>query len=54
MRCLLCSENFDEKSSQKLLHHYITFHKIDENNWFFKNLFTLKKKFKNIAEMLEV
>ena len=52
MRCLLCSEKFDEKSNQNLLQHYIGFHKIDENNWFFKNLFALKKNSKILQKCL--
>ena len=40
MKCLLCSSTFkDEKS---LLEHYISLHKIDKSNWFFKNLFNIK------------
>ena len=37
MKCLLCSSKFDDEKG--LLEHYISFHKIDESNWFFKNLF---------------
>ena len=40
MKCLLCSLSFtDEK---ELFEHYTSFHKIDESNWFFKNLFNIK------------
>ena len=52
MKCLLCSEKFDEKNSKDLLKHYISFHKIDENNWFFKNLSTLKKNSKILQKCL--
>ena len=44
MKCLLCSLKFDDE--KELLNHYISFHKIDESNWFFKNLFNLKKNSK--------
>ena len=40
MKCLLCSSKFDDEKG--LLEHYISFHKIDESNWFFKNLFGFK------------
>ena len=40
MRCLLCSLTFEDEKG--LLEHYISFHKIDESNWFFKNLFNIK------------
>ena len=40
MKCLLCSFKFEDEKG--LLEHYISFHKIDESNWFFKNLFCIK------------
>ena len=40
MKCLLCSSKFEDEKG--LLEHYILFHKIDESNWFFKNLFGIK------------
>ena len=40
MKCLLCSSKFEDKKG--LLEHYVSFHKIDESNWFFKNLFGIK------------
>ena len=40
MKCLLCSLTFEDEKG--LLEHYISFHKIDESNWFFKNLFNIK------------
>ena len=36
MKCLLCSSQFDDK--KKLIEHYISYHNIDENNYFFKCL----------------
>ena len=40
MKCLLCSLTFEDEKG--LLERYISFHKIDESNWFFKNLFNIK------------
>ena len=42
MKCFLCSLKFDDKS--KLIEHYINYHNIDENNYFFKQLINLKNK----------
>ena len=42
MKCFLCSSKFDDKS--KLIEHYINYHNIDENNYFFKQLINLKNK----------
>ena len=50
MKCLLCSLNFDDEKG--LLNHYISFHKIDESNWFFKNLFSVKKNSKILKKCL--
>ena len=41
MKCLLCTPQFEEKSV--LVKHYITDHKINTANWFFKVLFKEKK-----------
>ena len=48
MKCLISDFNsMDDdkvktakKALQKLKHHYISFHLIDENNYYFKGLFT--------------
>ena len=40
MKCLLCSSTFEGEKG--LLGNYISFHKIGESNWFFKNLFNIK------------
>ena len=40
MKCLLCSSTFEGEKG--LLGNYISFHKIDESNWFFKNLLNIK------------
>ena len=40
MKWLLCSSTFEDEKG--LLEHYISFHKIDESDWFFKNLFGIK------------
>ena len=40
MKCLLCSSKFEDK--KELSEHYLSFHKIDESNWFFKNVFGIK------------
>ena len=40
MKCLLCSSKFEDDKG--LLEHYLSFHKIDDSNWFFKNLFGIK------------
>ena len=37
MKCLLCSSKFQDQ--QKLIDHYLTYHNVDQNNWFFKKLF---------------
>ena len=38
MKCLCCGEVFHDQSLLK--EHYVTFHNVDENNYFFKKLFT--------------
>ena len=50
MKCLLCSLKFDDEKG--LLNHNISFHKIDESNWFFKNLFNVKKNSKILKKCL--
>ena len=40
MKCLLCSATFDK--DEDLIEHYVSYHKIDPNN-FFKNLFNQVK-----------
>ena len=50
MKCLLCS--FNNADENKLLDHYISFHKIDEKNSFFKNLFSIKKNSKILKKCL--
>ena len=42
MKCLLCSSQF--KDQKDLLDLYLSYHNIDENNWFFQNLFQTKNK----------
>ena len=42
MKCLLCSSKF--KDEKELLDHYLSYHNIDENNWFFQKLFQAKNK----------
>ena len=42
MKCLLCSSKFENKND--LMNHYILYHNIDENNWFFQKLFQIKDK----------
>ena len=42
MKCLLCSSNFENQ--EDLLNHYISYHNVDENNWFFQKLFQVKNK----------
>ena len=37
MKCLLCSSKF--KNQRELLDHYLSYHNIDENNWFFQKRF---------------
>ena len=41
MKCLLCTRQFEEKNLS--VKHYITDHKINTANWFFKVLFKEKK-----------
>ena len=40
-KCLLCSSVF--KNQKELLDHYISYHNVDENNWFFQKLFQTNK-----------
>ena len=42
MKCLLCSSNFQDK--QKPIEYYLTYHNVDQNNWFFKKLFIKDNK----------
>ena len=42
MKCLLCSASFD--NDEKLIEHYVEYHKVDRNNRFFQKLFQLTKK----------
>ena len=42
MKCLLCSASFD--SDERLIEHYIEYHKVDRNNRFFQKLFQPSKK----------
>ena len=37
MKCLLCSSVFELEKT-----HYLSFHKVDESNWFFKKLFEIR------------
>ena len=48
MRCLYCSQHFEEENLLKK--HYENNHKVDINNWFFKSLFKQKKKHIFLAE----
>ena len=38
----MCSSNFENQND--FLNHYVTYHNIDENNWFFQKLFQIKDK----------
>ena len=42
MKCLLCSSKFQDE--QKLIEHHLTYHNVDQNNWFFKKLFMKDNK----------
>ena len=42
MKCLLCSSTF--QNQEDLLNHYVSYHNVDENNWFFQKLFQSKNK----------
>ena len=42
MKRLLCFSKF--KDQKDLLNHYVTYHNVDENNWFFQKLFQIKDK----------
>ena len=42
MKCLLCSSTFE--NHEDLLHHYIDYHNVDENNGFFQKLSQIKNK----------
>ena len=42
MKCLLCSSKF--KDQRALLDHYLPYHNIDENNWFFQKQFQVNNK----------
>ena len=39
---MLCSSRF--KDQKDLLNHYVTYHNVDENNFFFQKLFQIKDK----------
>ena len=43
MKFLLCSK--EPTNINDLMEHYITFHRVDPDNWFFKNLFECKNEF---------
>ena len=36
MKCLLCPSNFENK--KELFNHYLIYHNVDKDNWFFKKL----------------
>ena len=38
----LCSSKF--KNQKEVVDHYLSYHKIDENDWFFQKLFQAKNK----------
>ena len=38
----MCSSKFENQND--LLNHYVTYHNIDENNWFFQKLFQIRDK----------
>ena len=42
MKCLLGSSKF--KDQKDLLDYYLSYHNIDDNNWFFQKLFHTKNK----------
>ena len=42
MKYLLCSSKFEDQ--QKLIDHCLTYHNVDQNNWFFKKLFVTDNK----------
>ena len=42
MKCLLCSFKF--KDQKDFLNHYVTYHNVDENNFFFQTSFQIKDK----------
>ena len=42
MKCLLCSSTF--QNQEDLLNHYVSYHNVDRNNWFFQKLFQIKNK----------
>ena len=42
MESFLCSSQF--KDQKDLLNNYVTYHNVDENNWFFQKLFQIKDK----------
>ena len=45
MKCLLCSSKFkNQKDSLDHYLSYLSYHNIDENNWFFEKLFQTKNK----------
>ena len=42
MKCLLCSASFD--NDERLIEHYVEYHKVDRNKKFFQKLFQRSKK----------
>ena len=43
MKCLLCVRQLP--NTNDLTEHYVTFHRVDPNNCFFKNLMECKNEF---------
>ena len=42
MKCLLCARQLP--NTNDLREHYVTFHRVDPNNWFFQNLLECKNE----------
>ena len=42
MKCFLCSSKFPDQKG--LVDHYLSYHNVDANNWFFQKLFQTKNK----------
>ena len=57
MKCLLC-KYFSTENVEELLNHYVYFHQINENNYYFKELFHriltvfIKNTAKNVKKFL--
>ena len=51
MKCPVCSN--EPTNLNGLTEHYVTFHRVDPDNWYFKNLCEHKNEFFRTGECLK-